>query len=146
MDASEFRATFASFAGPDRYRQFVRALNGEGRWRGRFMYWQEELLARFAASIPSANVVFERVEPLLRICELHEVELVADSKAPSRRCRGAVTDYTRAQVERFPNIDCGPVVMGHRFENFRLGLWFCPACRAAEAKWVARQDEPGDAL
>ena len=71
MEAGEFRAAFASFAGSDRFCRFVRALNGQGRWRGRFLYWQEELLARFVVSIPSADAAFERVEPLLRVCELH---------------------------------------------------------------------------
>ena len=55
MEASEFRTTFASFVGPIRYRQFVRFLNGEGRWRGRFLFWQEEFLTRFAAAHPSAD-------------------------------------------------------------------------------------------
>ncbi|QDU19868.1 hypothetical protein [Urbifossiella limnaea] len=142
MGASEFRDSFATFVGPDRYRQFVRALNREGRWRGRLLFWQEELLARFAASAPYPNVGFERVEVWLRVCELHGAELAADPEAMSQRCRGAVTDFTRAGAERFPNTDCGPVVMGHRFDNFRRGLWYCPACRVAEADWLARHAEP----
>jgi hypothetical protein len=131
MEGSEYRAAFASFAGPHRYCQFVRALNREGRWRGRFLYWQEELLARFAATATSLAVEFERVEPLLRVCELHGAELAPDPEGLSHRCRGAVTDYTRAQAERFPNTDCGPIVMGRPLDNFRRGLWYCPACRAA---------------
>jgi hypothetical protein len=146
MEASEFREAFASFAGSDRYCQFVCVLNRAGRWRGRFLYWQEELLARFAAAVPSAEVAFERVEPLLRVCELHGAELAVDPEALSQRCRGAVTEYTRAAAERFPNTDCGPVVMGRRFENFRRGLWHCPSCRAAEAEWAARQAAAGTSL
>jgi len=137
MEANEFRTAFAMFAGADRYQQFVRALNGEGRWRCRFLFWQEELLAPFAASHPSAVVEFERVEQLLRVCELHGAELVPDPEGLSQRCRGAVTEYTRAQGERFPNSDCGPLIIGRRFDNFRRGLWFCPVCRAAETEWAA---------
>src|SRR4051794_35902910 len=99
MEAREFRAAFTSFAGPDGYRQLVRFLNGGGRWRGRFLYWQEELLARFVAAIPSADVAFERVEPLLRVCQLHRAELDSDPEVLSQRCRGAVTEYTRAAAE-----------------------------------------------
>jgi hypothetical protein len=140
MEATAFRRSFAAFAGPERYRQFLRALNREGRWRGRFLFWQEELLERFAASASVGDVEFEQIESLLRVCELHGDELERDPEGLSQRCRGALTDYTRAQAAWFPNTDCGPVVMGRRFENFRLGLWFCPACRAAEAEWEARQD------
>src|SRR5437773_1006300 len=128
MKAAEFRRSFATFAGPERYRQFLRALNHEGRWRGRFLFWQEELMERFAASALVSDVAFERTEPLLRVCELHGDELEPDLEALSQRCRGAVTDYTRAQFERFPNTDCGPLVLGQRFDNFRRGLWYCPAC------------------
>jgi hypothetical protein len=138
MEASEFRNVFISFAGPDRYRQFVRALNRGGRWRGRLLYWQETLLAEFVATYPSVEVAFELVEPLLRVCELHGAELAHDPEGLSHRCRGAVSDYTRAQAEQFPNTDCGPVVMGRWFENFRQGLWYCPACRFADAEWLAR--------
>jgi hypothetical protein len=142
VEASEFRAAFASFAGPDRYRQFLRALNREGRWRGRLLYWQEELLARFAEAVPSAEVTFERVESLLRVCELHGAELAPDRAALSRRCRAAVTDHTRAAAERFPSTDCGPLVMGRQLDNFRRGLWYCPACRAAaEAEGAATPAE-----
>jgi hypothetical protein len=139
MEASEFRKSFSSFAGPDRYRQFVRALNAGGRWRSRFQYWQERLLAEFVASFPSAEVAFERVESLLRVCELHVADLAHDPDGLSSRCRGAITEYTLAQAERFPNCDCGPVVMGRRFDNFRRGLWYCPVCRSAEAEYAARQ-------
>jgi len=121
MDVTEFRRLFAAFSGPERYREFLRALNREGRWRGRFLFWQEELLERFATCAPVGHVTFERVESLLRVCELHDADLVQDAEGLSQRCRGAVTDYTRAQAERFPNTDCGPVIMGRRFDNFRTG-------------------------
>jgi hypothetical protein len=139
MEASEFRNLFCSFAGPDRYRQFVRALNVGGRWRGRFQYWQERLIAGFLASFPSAEVGFERVEALLRVCELHGADLAHDPDGLSSRCRGAITEYTLAGADRFPNCDCGPVVMGRRFDNSRRGLWYCPVCRLAEAEYVATQ-------
>jgi hypothetical protein len=136
MDAAEFRHSFATFAGPDRYCQFLRALNREGRWRGRLLFWQEQLLEQFASSAAAGELSFERVEPLLRVCELHGAELAPDPQAVSQRCRGAVTEYTRAQAERSPNTDCGPLVTSRRFENFREGLWYCPACRAIAAEWA----------
>lgn len=137
MDVTEFRRSFSLFAGPDRYCRFVRAVNNGGRWRGRFLFWQEDLLARFADVTDFGEVAFKRVEPLLRICEMHEVELAPDTEALSQRCRGAVSDYTRAQLDHFPNTDCGPIVTGNSFDNFRRGLWYCPICRAAETKWKA---------
>ena len=35
-------------------------------------------------------------------------------------------------------------VMGRRLENFRQGLWYCPACRAAEADWEAKPGRPAN--
>jgi hypothetical protein len=135
MDATEFRHWLAAVAGDGRYRQFLRSLNDEGRWRGRFHFWQEALLAEAGLTASSSVELFDRVEPLLRVCELHRVELEPDPAGLAKRCRGAVTDYTIAQGESFPNTDCGPLLPGDRFENFRQGLWYCPECRAAEAGW-----------
>jgi hypothetical protein len=145
MEAPEFRKAFNSFVGSDRYHQFVRFLNSSGRWRGRFLFWQEELLARFAVAYPSAEVSFERVEPMLRVCELHDADLATNPTGLSRRCRGAVTDYALAAAKQFPNTDCGPVLMGRWFENFREGMWYCPACQLAETEWRTRQAEQGAA-
>lgn len=135
MEASEFRVALARYVGSDNYRRFIRFLNGEGRWRARFLFWQEELLAGFAATYETGPVGFARIEPLLRVCELHGAELIPDPDGLSQRCHGAVTDFTRVQAESFPNTDCGPLEMGCRLENFRRGLWFCPTCRVAEAEW-----------
>ncbi len=135
MDPKEFPASFAAFAGPDRLTQFVRFLNREGRWLGRFLFRQEELLERFAARASCSELVFEQSEPLLRMCELHEADLVPDPEGLSARCRGAVTDYTRVADDRFPNTDRGPLVMGEPFENYRYGLWCCPVFRASGAEW-----------
>jgi hypothetical protein len=139
MDATEFLRSFATFSGSERYRRFVRTLNRTCRWRGRFLFWQEDLLDRFATSANVGDVTFERVESLLRACELHEAELARYPEGLAQRCRGAVTDYTRAAAEHFPNTDCGPLIMGRRFDNFRRGLWYCPACRVADVRWKASQ-------
>jgi hypothetical protein len=136
MEASDYRKALASFAGPERYRKFVRALNKGGRWRGRFQHWQERLLARFLASFPYAEVTFEQVEPMVRVCELHGADLAQDPDGLSSRCHGAITDYVLAATERFPNCDCGPVIMGNRFDNFRRGMWYCPVCRLAESDYA----------
>ncbi|MBA4189495.1 MAG: hypothetical protein C0467_16020 [Planctomycetaceae bacterium] len=144
VDLVEFRHAFARFVGPDKYRKFLRALNGEGRWRARLLYWQEEMLSRFAASTGNEMVTFEQVESLLRVCEMHHLELERDPEALSSRCRGAVTDYTRAQAEHFPNTDCGPLEMGRRRENYRSGRWYCPTCRASESEWRRRTGSGSD--
>jgi hypothetical protein len=135
MDVTEFRRSLAAFAGSERFRKLVRDFNREGRWLGRLRFWQEDLLDQFAASFNVVDVTFERVESLLRMCELHQLELVPDLEGLSQRCRGAVNEYTIAAAEHFPNTDCGPLEFGNRFENFRTGLWYCPACREAEARW-----------
>lgn len=133
MGAEDFRRRLASAAGDDRYLQFLRALNGGCRWRGRFLYWQEVLLAKLGVVAPSPADMFERIEPMLRVCELHGVGLRADPSGLARRCRGAITEYTLAGAREFPNTDCGPLIFGRPFENVRHGVWYCPECRAAEA-------------
>jgi hypothetical protein len=137
MDAAEFRRSLAALIGSEQYFRILRYLNDEGRWRGRFLFWQEELLRPLASHSVVRPVSFHRFEALLRVCELHQAELERDSEGVSSWCHGAVTDYTRAKAERFPNTDCGPLVMGNRLDNFRTGLWYCPACRVAEEEWKA---------
>jgi hypothetical protein len=138
MDAAELRQRLESVGGSGRYRVFLRALNRRCRWHKRFMYWQEALLAKAGVVATSATELFECAEPLLRICELHGAELQPDPEALAQRCRGAVTEDTIAQGGSFPNTDCGPLRPGEPFENCRHGLWFCPECRAAEARWRGR--------
>ena len=135
MNAAELRQRLESVAGADRYREFLRALNRRCRWHKRFLYWQESLLAKVGVVAPSPTELFEYAEPLLRACEMHGAELQPDPAAIAQRCRGAVTEYTIAQGQSFPNTDCGPLRPGEPSENFRHGLWFCPECRAAEAGW-----------
>ena len=139
MEASEFRQRFASFAGVEEFQKLLHFLNQEGRWLGRFRFWQEELLSQFADAVGSFDPSFNRVEPLLRICELHGTDLCPDLEAWSTRCRGGVTDDTLARAERSPNLDCGPIVVGNRRDNHRQGLWYCPACRAIDEKSMATE-------
>lgn len=138
MEADQFRNRLASVIGDDRYRQLLRALNSRCRWYKRFRYCDEVLLTKVGVVALSPSELFECVEPLLRTCELHHVELQPDSSGLAQRCRGAVTEFTIAQGESFPNMDCGPLRPGDPIDNFRDGLWFYPDCRVAEADWSQR--------
>jgi hypothetical protein len=139
MNAAEFRHRLASVAGGVRYRQFLRSVNGGCRWRGRFLYWQEALLAEAGVAASSPAELFICIEPLLRVCELHNLELQPDPDGLTQRCRGgAVTEFTIVQGKSFPNTDCGPSRPGDRSDSFRHGLWYCPECRAAEVGWRER--------
>jgi hypothetical protein len=53
MEAPEFRHWLESIAGADRYRHFLRALNGRCRWYKRFLWWQETLLVEAGVVAPS---------------------------------------------------------------------------------------------
>ncbi len=144
MDVTEFRRSLTTLIGTEQYVRVLRFFNGEGRWRCRFLFWQEKMLRPFANHPVVGPVSFERFEELLRICERHQVELERDPEAVSCRCHGAVTEYTRAKAERFPNTDCGPLDMGGRRDYYRTGLWYCPACRIVEAEWRGRHDGTGE--
>jgi hypothetical protein len=52
MEANDVRRKLLAFTGIDGYRKFIRALNGTGRLKGRFRFWQEDLLheAGFSAA------------------------------------------------------------------------------------------------
>ena len=96
------------------------------------------MLEQFAATTLSVVLEFEQIEPMIRVCEMHGTELIPDTARLATRCRGWANDFTQAMEEWFPNIDCGPLVMGNPFDNYRYGLWRCPSCRAAETEWRKR--------
>jgi len=78
MEASEFRRKLAGIIGDEEYRKFLRALHRTCRLKGRFLFWQEDLLHNIGFSASTSEKLFEELEPLLRVCELHNVELQPD--------------------------------------------------------------------
>ena len=67
MDIAGFRERLATIAGEERFWQIVASLNHTGRWKRRFLYWQEILLAEADVVAPSPAELFDLVEPCLQV-------------------------------------------------------------------------------
>lgn len=128
MEPAEFRRHLEKVAGPLRYRNILHDLNSGRRWERRFLYWQEEILKKAGVEAATRTELFDQVEPMLRVCPMHEVELKHDPSATSKRRGAAITDYDEARAREFPSHDCGPVDP----RDLGQGLWYCRHCRAAE--------------
>ena len=72
MDTRELRASFLRFAGQDRYRKFVRTINGACRSKNRLLFWQEELWQEFAATIADPPNVDKEVMDAFNVCDVHD--------------------------------------------------------------------------
>ncbi len=75
MEATELQRLFAAFVGADRYRKFLRTLNNQGRWRGRFLFWQEQLLKHFVGYARISEMTVAQVEQMLRVCDARGITL-----------------------------------------------------------------------
>jgi hypothetical protein len=76
----------------------------------------------------------------LRICELHGLELLHDTVEVVHACADYADWYIPTRNQLFPHAASGPVYTeGAPFEEDRIGVWYCPACRQAEAAWQAKR-------
>jgi hypothetical protein len=79
VDASELRRAFGAFAGVDRFRAFVRALNVAPVSLTRLRFWQEQLWAAFVSADPRWPADFAVAREAFRVCELHGCGLARDA-------------------------------------------------------------------
>lgn len=133
MTPIELRKALAAFLGDGRFKKFVAA-----GWRGgRLRFWQQSEWRRFCAARPELNAALADLEVALRICELHGDELQADEVELIHGCVDCARDYIEACKRLFPHAATDPVsTEGARTEGNRIGVWYCPSCRAARAKWT----------
>jgi hypothetical protein len=132
MESLELRKAFAAFLGDERFRKFV----ATGWRRGRLRFWQEQEWRRFCAARPEINAGLEELEVALRICHVHGEELQHDEVELFHGCMDYAPDYWEGRNRLFPHASTGPVsTEGRPMQGDGVAVWYCPSCRAAEAKW-----------
>ncbi|QDU20577.1 hypothetical protein [Urbifossiella limnaea] len=132
MDAATFRLDLAAFLGADEYRKFVR----QARQAGRLRYWHERELNRFFDARPDLRLGGDEIFAALRVCELHGDELMAGTAEVIGGHVAYADEYLRTRRDRFPNAASGPFyTQGGRSPGPFVEVWYCPACREAEAAW-----------
>jgi hypothetical protein len=131
-DVAALRQALAAFLGEARYRKFVE----RGLRRGRLAYWQEQEWGRFTDAHPEFAVSPDDLAVALRVCHLHGDELRPATAEVIHGCVDLARWYVEARNRLFPHAASGPVsTEGAPFEGDRVGVWYCPACRQAEAEW-----------
>jgi hypothetical protein len=132
MDAASLRRQLAAFLGDEQFRKFV----AEFRRAGRLRFWQEQVWDRFTATHPEHRVSPATLLTALRVCELHGAELLPDEVPVVEGNIDYDQRYLRVRREEFPNAAVGPMYTeGGPPLGPTVGVWYCPDCRKAEARW-----------
>ena len=135
-DAAELRQAFAAFLDDAQYRKFVQ----QGTPGGRMRYWQEEAWSRFATVHPEFAAHPDALAATLRVCQLHGDELRPDTAEVFQGCMDLAQWYVEARNRLFPHAALDLVsTEGRPFEGDRIGVLFCPSCRAARTEWERRR-------
>jgi len=136
VDATGLRRALAAFLGDAQYRKFVQ----QGVRRGRLRFWQEQAWAGFVAAHPALAVGADELAAALRVCHLHGDELRPDTAEVVHGCLDWARSYVEARARLFPHAaeDVVPTE-GRPFVGDRIGVWYCPSCRAARRAWEARR-------
>lgn len=127
MDSAALRALFRRYAGPERYRRFMRAINGACRGKGRLFFWQEQLWRAFAETAPGTPMNDTDVMRVFAVCDVHEcplLQLAEETPLPEVR---DTPEYEQARDNLFP------------FANDRN--FVCSQCQAARERWIADNAE-----
>ena len=142
--AKELLSTLEAFLGEDRFHRFIsQGFTPRRRYwlkhEPRLRYWQEQQWQRFAEAHPEFAVSMAELEIILRICELHRLELQQDFEEVFHGNMDYTPEYTEACLRLFPHSETGPIpTEGLPFEGERVEVFYCPECRRAEAHWRAR--------
>ena len=96
------------------------------------------MLERFFTAHPSLRVGADDLAILVRVCELHGIELQPDTVEAVEGNVDYTERYNRAKRELFPNAASGPwYTEGGPSPGPVARVWYCLECRAAEAAWGA---------
>jgi hypothetical protein len=157
VDSARLCQAFASFLGADRFREFVRLLTGPEIYLGRpdehwppesiragyhhgLRYCQQQDWLRFTTTHREFAGSLDELARALRICEVHGRELLPDTVDVFHGCVDYVDSYVEDWIRLFPHAFPGPIsTEGAPFNQNRVGVWYCSACREAEAEWNAQR-------
>ena len=138
MDRQEIRSAFEEMCGPQVYERFLQVFQATSRWKGRLLFWQEELWEQFCASRPQAPPAgFDALLELFDICPVHRVELQRD--VVPRVYGTLVRDLAYERLERL-HFPCARVMSyGPCWrlpgDPSTAAVDYCTRCRANHAAW-----------
>ncbi len=127
MDTRELQASFRRFAGHERYRKFVRAINRACRSKGRLFFWQEQLWDEFAATIPDGLKTGNEVMAAFRVCDVHDCPL-----------QSPPDDKPLVEIRDTPERE---LAYNTLFPFAINGNLVCLQCRTAREKWIEENPE-----
>jgi hypothetical protein len=142
MDTVALRQAFMSFAGEERYRQFIRQLNMTCNSLGRIRYWQEELWGNFVRLHPEYNLDLNALSAAFRLCDVHSQELSLERFDVLDSQMHWDTNYIRARADMFPYatpLGSNLCIPGESLPTKRVEVWCCPSCREADRVWQKQQ-------
>jgi hypothetical protein len=139
MDSVLLRQQLAEYLGVERFQEFVAELRIPGGLR----HWQELAWAGFLESYREHRSSLHDLRAALRVCELHEAELIPDRVPVIEGNVDYTQSYTLACRYEFPNANVGPVYTEGRPKGDDFTeVWYCPGCRSAHSRWCDSRKRP----
>ena len=126
MDTADLRLRFRNFAGPDRYRKFVRSINRVSRAKGRLLFWQEQLWGDFVSSGARAGLFSDPIA-ICAVCDVHDCSLEATRNG-----------YSPSDIRDTPEADDA---IDQLFPYAIGGDQICRQCLSARARWIAEHQD-----
>lgn len=134
-DIVSLRLAFRQFLGPERFRKFVKT-----GCEPRLLYWQEVEWAKFVEAHPQFDCPLTELQVVLRICEIHENELLPDKAEIFHGNIDLSPTYTRIHNDLFPHAAQDPIsTEGTPCSKSVATVWYCPNCRNARDQWLAHR-------
>lgn len=125
---AEFRARFKEFSGAETYSRFVKALHHKTPGPRQLRFWQQDLWESFLRTNPDCSMTVDDLKAVLRICELHEVDLVSVEVPAVRECIDYDPSFIAAMAASFPHATPAQVMVGDTCEWKTATVWTCAAC------------------
>lgn len=142
MDPRRLREAFRSYAGNDRYRRFIRALNTADVEAGRLRYWQDKLWNAFAETQFDCPRDYVTIGQIFAECEVHDCDLLADtvlapySQLRNYRTQSPDTGLLSGTIDNVNYPNPGWPVSPDEWppsQNKMVDVLYCPRCRELRA-------------
>ncbi|MBX3418747.1 MAG: hypothetical protein KF851_14165 [Pirellulaceae bacterium] len=143
MKSKLLRESFRSYAGDEKYRRFIRALNTASQNAVQLRYWQDVLWTGFASTVPDCPCDYSTIQQLFAVCELHDCDLLTDTVlAPYSQLRHSRTQSPDTGLQAgtidndkypYPGWPVSPDDWPPH-ENKFVDVLYCPKCRELRAQ------------
>jgi hypothetical protein len=143
MELQLLREAFRAYAGDDKYRRFIRALNTANIDADRLRYWQDEIWNQFAETTSNCPRDYVTIQKIFAVCEVHDRELLADtvlapySQLRNYRTQSPDTGLQTGTIDNenypYPGWPVSPDDWPPN-ENKMVDVLYCPKCRELRAE------------